>query len=97
MASTASKVRYSPSEQQLLNLLPKDGTRITTSDLVNKRYGKNVPLNGQKIVMSAMRSLIDKVVIKREPFRVRRSTRRGPKPIEFWIDQKKDVSARPHH
>lgn len=73
----------------MLQLIPKDGSRMTTSDLVDKFYGKNAPYNGQQIVMGAVRRLVDKTALMNGNCRVFKSERAGPKPVEVWVHAKK--------
>lgn len=79
-------MKYSDREKSILALLPKGGKRINTVELMKKKYGKNVPFHGRIIIIGTLRSLMRKVVYNKEPFRIKKSERRGPHPIEFWIE-----------
>jgi len=82
------KDNYTAQEKRLLALLPPDGAKITSRDLTSKR--KRVsrwPVeNPQNAVSVTMRNLIKKVAKNREAFRVRKSYRRGPHPVEYWME-----------
>jgi hypothetical protein len=80
-------VNYSPSEKRLLDLIPRDGKRITTEELTKKRYaGESVPFNARMIVLGALTNLIRKVEYNREDFKIVKGIRKGPAPIEVWVE-----------
>lgn len=79
----------SPSEEAILRLIPQDGRRITTKELVGRRYRNRPderPANAQVVVSGVVRSLIKKAHGNRAMPRLRRSRRMGPRPIEVWIE-----------
>jgi hypothetical protein len=81
-------VNYSRGERQLFELLPKDGTKISSTDLTasrEKRYKWDID-NPRNAVSVTMTSLMQKIVRNREPFRLRKTPQRGPYPVEFWIE-----------
>lgn len=85
----ASGVRYSKKEQTLFKLLPQDGKRITSVKLLKglaRKANGSLPFHARTSLVGAMRSLIEKVDRNREPFRVKKSDRAGPNPIEFWLE-----------
>ena len=84
MASTA-KVKYSELEQRLLNLVPRNGDKISTPDLIAKFYGRSVPFNGRAIIGGMMRTIIRKSLHNKEPWKILKTPRSGPKPISYWI------------
>jgi len=73
------KVKLSPSEQKLLDLLPNDGRKIDTQLLLKEYYKgqKDIPFHARGIIVGLVRSLTLKGLIKR-------GERRGPRPIEVW-------------
>lgn len=77
------RVRYSPGESSVLALLREDFGR-SSADLAKLHYCGDGPFNGQRVVVGLLSSLARKVVLNGEPFRVRRSPRRGPHPVYFW-------------
>lgn len=82
-------VRYSKKEQALFRLLPKTGDRVSSRRLLKglaRKANGDMPFHARTSLVGAMRSLSDKVTANREPFRVMRSERAGPHPIEFWIE-----------
>lgn len=86
--SKGEKVSYSPFEQRLFQIIPKDGRRIDTKRLAAHYYARlgPPPYNGQKSVVDALSSLMTKVSINKEPFKVCKSERRGPRPLEVWLE-----------
>jgi hypothetical protein len=78
-------IKYSPTEERLLELLPRDGKHITTKQLTAKFYkGRIAPYHAQVYVGNAMRTLIDKTTKNREKFKLKRQ---GTREIQFWIEQ----------
>jgi hypothetical protein len=79
----------SPSEEAILRLIPRDGRRVTTKDLVRRRYRgcpDEEPSNSQVVVSGVVRSLVKKAKGNRSLPRLRSSRRMGPRPIEVWIE-----------
>jgi hypothetical protein len=93
MASTAVKlkqqdfVKYSPSEKKIFALIPPNGESISMDKLTRKYYrGRGViPPAGQNTVSVMLRALMRKVEYNKEPFRINRSGRSGPRSTEVWI------------
>lgn len=81
------KVKYSNSEQKAFNSLiakPRSST-----DIMKLFYGKiTTPYNGRKIVIGVLASLHRKMTANREPFKLMRTERSGPHPMEFWLEGK---------
>lgn len=81
------KVDYSERERAVFDLLPiGEGDATTTSDIVEGYYGKDKPLNAQRLIHGVLRSLQAKARINDEPFTVATGKRRGHKPMEVWLD-----------
>jgi ATP-dependent DNA ligase len=89
MKAVLTKNGYSKAQLVLFDLLPKDGSKITTKELVEKRQARekaNWPVDfPRQIVTSTMQILIERVTENRESFRIRKSHRCGPRPITYWI------------
>lgn len=82
--------RYSPRERALFSILLGFRGRCDTVRLAQKYWdGDKIPVNGRIAVGGAMRSLQMKVERNGEPFRIHRSERCGPKPLEYWIEQQR--------
>lgn len=83
-------VRYSDKEKAVFALLRRHGNRpVDTIKLLHSYYdGRPVPFNGQVALNGTIRSLVTKVERNKEPFRIRKSERRGPHPMEYWIEKK---------
>lgn len=88
MASMTRKsrpIKLSEREQELLDLLPPNGERKTTTELVEAFYGRSQPINARQIVNDRLRTIGVKLSANRAlGFTLRKSKRRGPAPIEYW-------------
>lgn len=88
--TAATKIPYSDGEQKLLDLIPKNGSRINTEEITLKRYAKEgEPFNARAIIRATLTQLIRKVDQNREPFRIRKGKRSGPWPIEVWTEKRR--------
>lgn len=81
----SATAHYSPLERDVFGLLPNQ-PGITTTMIAAELYGRK--LNGRQIVLGALMGLRKKAMQFREPFRIQKSIRRGPHPIEWWIEKK---------
>jgi hypothetical protein len=94
-AATASSFRlsegiekYSPNEEKLFKLLPKNGKSINSTELMDKFYNgklKSMPVNGRTSMNVSLKRLMLKVRRNGEPFAVVRSKRKGQGPIEWSV------------
>jgi hypothetical protein len=83
-------MNLSPSEERLLGLLPRDGQRVSTKDLLKKFYrGRVVPQHGQIVISGLVRSLVQKT--RTSEVRVCRSRRAGPRPVKVWTEKRIDI------
>jgi hypothetical protein len=90
VSKDANKLKYSNSEQKLLDLIPRDGTPISTEELADKRYeGEKVPFNSRGIVLATLSQLIRKVDHNKENFKIRKGRRMGPIPLEIWVEKRR--------
>lgn len=80
------KVRYSKNEQALFKALTVKPR--SSSVLLDKVYGENIPYNGRKIIIGVIASLRSKFAANKEPFKLVSSERSGPHPMEFWLEAK---------
>lgn len=85
MSKEKNKIAYSEAEQKLLTLARKN-REVTTDDLIACHYGRKVPINGRKIVVGVMRSLIEKTKKNREKFKIVKSPRKGPVSMTFTVN-----------
>lgn len=83
------RVGYSDTERELFRMLPVYPGRISSRELIERKYGKSAPFNSFQLIGAALRSLSRKVKHNREAFLVERSIRRGPHPIYFWISNRR--------
>jgi hypothetical protein len=79
-------IRLSAHEEKVMKLIPPDGKRISSREVVSKFYNGRVPLHGRVNVGCILRSLSAKT--RREAIRVRRSKRAGPYPIDVWLERR---------
>lgn len=84
-------VGYSDGEQRLFALLPTPDNPRDTKTLVKLYYGKQAPINANKILIGMLASLRRKVHHNREPFTIKNTKRSGPKPMSFWIERRKSA------
>lgn len=82
----SSEPKLSRREQELFELLPADGGRISSADLVTKFYGHQPPLYARQNVVAVMHALMLKFDRSDSQRRVRQSKRRGPHPVEYWVE-----------
>lgn len=80
-------VRFSQRELDLLDMLPKDGSKITSLELVKKYYEDDVPPNARVIIIGRLKNIGDKAERLSLPWRLQKSERAGPRPQSFWIEQ----------
>ncbi len=95
--SAEPKVNYSPFEQKVFATLNMR-TPKSTVDITEEIYNgdRERPFNARQTVLGALTSLSKKVRANREPFKVRKSKRQGPHPVNFWIMLKSPVYASRH-
>mgnify|MGYP001443573402 CR=1 FL=1 len=89
MAKATTNKPLSVNEEKLLSLLPKDGTIVSTNDLVGRGYvGKRKPLHARQIVYGRLVSLQRKLDFNKHPLRIGRTPRAGPHPVSFWTESR---------
>lgn len=84
-------VRYSPGEQRIFKLLPKDGRPRSSTAIMEKYYGvasQKAPFHKRKIVIGLLSSLIKKADHNKESFRLCKTRRSGSIPISFWLEER---------
>lgn len=88
LGSGKNEIPYSPSERKAFSVLPKNGDAIDTVTIMKKIYRKeeDPPYNSRQTVLGVMVRLQNKVKANKEPFRIARSDRKGPYPIQFWLE-----------
>jgi len=81
----------------LFSLLPKDGSRITSTTLMNRMMARRKKMDNKNdidhprnLVITTMRhGLIKKVNRHEENFKICLTPQSGPYPIEYWIERRK--------
>ena len=85
MPSINKVPKLSKLEQKLLILLPSDGSRISTNELVVKFYGDDQPFAARTIVAGRMLTIVKKIEAGAPGPKIGFTDRRGPMPKEYWI------------
>jgi hypothetical protein len=84
--SEGGKEKYSPAEQKLFRLLPKNGNAIDSGKLMDKFYGGDeMPVHGRTAMNVSLKRLMLKVQRNKEAFRIVRSERQGQQPIQWQV------------
>jgi len=78
-----TKINYSPQETKIKKLLRK--TPQTTGELADRFYSRR-PFYARQAINALMTSLQKKSAMNGDS-KVMKSPRRGPKEIEYWIEQ----------
>jgi hypothetical protein len=87
------KIRYSDLETRILELIPKNGSKISTIELTNRVYRPGeAPFNARQTVLHGLNRLILKSDENEEPWEIFKSKRRGSQPAYFWREPRKRVS-----
>ena len=88
MSLTTVEMPYTRPERELFELIPKDGTRISSARLANLRQiASNWAIDHQRNnVTTVMQSLIKKVNHNQENFQIKRTKRMGPHLAMYWIE-----------
>jgi hypothetical protein len=83
------QIAYSPAEERLLKLIPRNGRRITTDKLTAMQYQhRQKPFNADAIVRATLRSLMKKVEFNQERYRIVKGPQRGPHTSEIWSEKR---------
>lgn len=83
--------RYSPMEQRILDAIPKDGRKISTLQLVDKVYDLDeVPRYARESILTCANALMKKADEYNEPWEIFKSRPRGPQPIYWWRESRKE-------
>lgn len=83
------KIDYSPRERELLAVIrAAKKKRLTTTELMERVFKEEVPFNARQSISATLSSLTRKVRARGESFSVKKSSRRGPRPIQVWLEEK---------
>lgn len=81
-------VGYSPSERRVFGILSGSGT-VTAEEISRRMYARGkAPYHAVRVAMSTTKALGEKIRMNREPFVLKKSARKGPYPIHFWLEAK---------
>jgi hypothetical protein len=87
-----NKIRYSPLETRILELIPEDGRRINTIELTGAVYKPGeAPVNARQTVLGAANKLIFKSDENEESWEIHKSKHRGSQSVYFWREERKKV------
>ena len=90
MTRFEKKIRYSPLEQRILDLIPKDGRKINTMELTNLVYNPGeAPVFARQAILHTANKLIFKSDENEEPWEIFKSRSKGGQPVYFWIKERK--------
>ena len=82
---SSRSIKLSKRETELLGCIPEDGSRVSTKAIVAAYYGRDVPMNGRQIITDRLSKIILKLSeLPGYDFKLCKSQRRGPAPIEYW-------------
>ena len=87
LGNDEKKYSYSSFERKVFSALKLNKGK-STIDIAEEIYnGGDRPFNARQSVLGALKNLSKKVKANREPFVVKQSERKGPHPINFWIEK----------
>jgi hypothetical protein len=81
--------RYTIRQREVFKLLPQNGRRIDTISLADQFFRRSKyrkPIHRRISVLGLVNSLSEKVRRNKEPFRIRKTKRRGPHPVHVWVE-----------
>jgi hypothetical protein len=79
------RVKYSPMETRLWEMIPDDGRRISTIELIGLVYpAGEEPRYARQSILDCANALIEKSDENEEPLELFRSQAHGSQPIFFW-------------
>lgn len=87
LSSRKRPVKLSRGEIALLNVLPADGRKLSTHEIVAAFYGADVPLNGRQILVDRLASIARKLELIGDKRRLSKTGRCGPRAIQYWLSE----------
>jgi hypothetical protein len=86
--SKDSNVRYSKREQLVFSWLSKRQNPVSTDILLEKFQQSNGSdaYHVRNVLIGVLNSLSKKIEENDEPFRIKKSARKGPHPMEFRVE-----------
>lgn len=84
------KIVYSPSEVRLIGILKAlAGKPTLAEDIARFMYKKGTaPYHATRVVGMTLKSLAGKLKKNNELFVLKKSKRRGPYPIDYWLEKR---------
>lgn len=79
---------FSEAELRLIDILRKNGGSPMSSKRIAAAHyrSRKSPANAVRSVVVTLNNVIKKSKGQRECFAIKKSRRRGPSPIEFWLE-----------
>jgi hypothetical protein len=90
-SSTRRAAKFTDIELKLISLLPKDGSKISTADIVKAFYADRdpAPVNARQNIVGRLRCIADKAKrVDEIKWVLLRTPRAGPKGMSFWLERK---------
>jgi hypothetical protein len=86
--------RYTMMESHLFDVLPKNGKKVTSADMVEKRMemGDWDVAHPRKNITTVMQRLLEKIDDNKEPFRIAKAGKEaGHHTVEYWLEERAPV------
>lgn len=83
-------VAYSPTEERVFLVLRKaNGTELTAEQIAERVYKKKAaPYHAVKVTSMTLKDLARKLDLNADIWELKKSARRGPYPIGFWLEKR---------
>lgn len=90
MSKKPVEIVYSPSESRLFDILKElAGKPASAEEIAKKMYKRGAaPYHATRVAIMTLKSLGDKIRLNAEPFDLKRTKRRGPYPISYWLEKR---------
>ena len=90
--SKLPKLGYSKTEMNILNMIPKDGSRISLDDLIIGHWPDSIPTSAGIMMYKHLRRLETKILQNKETFTLERIRGNGEQPYTVRIGKAEDSS-----
>jgi len=84
------EVKYSTAERRLFKFLSR-GRQLTSTELMERFYVDDLTkkYHARETLNSSLNALRKKLIFNKAPMTLRKSELRGPRPISWWLEQRK--------
>ena len=88
-----NEIVYSPSEARLFDILKEscsdEKSAKSAEDIAKLMYKRGAaPYHATRVAIMTLKSLGEKIRLNAEPFSLKKSKRRGPYPISYWLEKR---------